>query len=55
MRSLQKHQLFHYQKQEKTQGKIGNEKALSKVQKAYNAQGNEISVARSDMRDSYSG
>jgi hypothetical protein len=29
------HQLFHHQKQEKAKGKIGNEKTLSKMQKAY--------------------
>jgi hypothetical protein len=29
------HQLFHHQKQEKAEGKIGNEKTLPKMQKAY--------------------
>jgi hypothetical protein len=35
MLGMFKHQLFHNQKQEKAKGKIGDEKALSKMQKAY--------------------
>ena len=35
MLGMFQHQLFHNQKQEKVKGKIGNEKALSKMQKAY--------------------
>lgn len=35
MLGMFKHQLFHYQKQEKIEGKTGNEKTLSKMQKAY--------------------
>ena len=37
MRSVQKHQLFHNQKQEKTERKDGNEKALPEMQKAHDA------------------
>ena len=35
MLGMFKHQLFHHQKQEKAEGKIGNEKTLPKMQKAY--------------------
>jgi hypothetical protein len=35
MLGMFQHQLFHHQKQEKTEREIGNEKTLSKMQKAY--------------------
>jgi len=35
MLGMFQHQLFYNQKQEKTKGKIGNEKTLPKMQKAY--------------------
>jgi len=34
---VQKHQLFHSAQQEETEGKAGDEKALSQVQNAYDA------------------
>jgi hypothetical protein len=37
MLGMCQHQLFHNQKQEEDQGKIGNEKTLPEMQKAYDA------------------
>jgi hypothetical protein len=42
MRNLQEDELFHDSQQEKTQRKIGDEKILPEMQKAHDAQRDEI-------------
>lgn len=44
MRCVQKHKLFHKEKQEKNQGKTVAQENVQKMQKAHSSQRDEISL-----------